>query len=69
MTETSLLSHDSINNKHVIKVEEDFKNLPYIHWLPKVHLKPYKFRHIANSRSKIALCGIFYPQNKKIIVA
>jgi len=29
-------SHDSFNNKHDIKVEEDFKNLPSIHWLPKV---------------------------------
>jgi len=43
-------SHDSFNNKHGIKVEDDFKNLPSIHWLPKVHKKPYKFRHIVNSR-------------------
>ena len=32
-------SHDSFNNKHGIKVEEDFKNLASIHWLPKVHKK------------------------------
>ena len=44
-------SHDSFNNKHGIKVEEDFKNLPSIHWLPKVYKKPYKFRYIGNSRS------------------
>jgi len=44
-------SHDSFNNKHGIKVEEDFKNFPSIHWLPKVHKKPYKFRYIVNSRS------------------
>jgi len=44
-------SHDSFNIKHSIKVEEDFKNLPSIHWLPKVHKKRYKFRYIVNSRS------------------
>ena len=30
-------SHDSFNNKHGIQVDEDSKNLPSIHWLPKVH--------------------------------
>jgi len=44
-------SHDSFNRQHCIKVEEDFKNLPSIHWLPKVRKKPYKFRYIVNSRS------------------
>jgi len=38
-------------NKHSIKVEEYFKNLPPIHWLPKVHKKPHKFGYIVNSRS------------------
>jgi len=44
-------SHNSFNNKHGIKVEENFKNLPSIHRLPKVHKKPYNFRYIVNSRS------------------
>jgi len=44
-------THDLFNNKPGIKVEEDFKNLPSIHWLPKIHKKPYTFRYIVNSRS------------------
>jgi len=44
-------SHDSVYNKHGNKVEDYFQNLPSIHWLPKVHKKPYKFRYIVNSRS------------------
>jgi len=32
-------SHYSFNNKHGIQVDEDSKNLPSIHWLPKVHKK------------------------------
>jgi len=44
-------SHDSFNNKHGIKVEEDFKNLPSFHLLPKVHKKPDKVRYFVNSRS------------------
>jgi len=43
-------SHDSFNNKHGITVE-NFKNTPSIHWLPKNHKKPYKFRYIVKSRS------------------
>jgi len=38
------VSHDSFNNKHGIKLEDNFKNLPTIHWLPKVHKIPFKFR-------------------------
>jgi len=39
------------NNKHGIKLEDNFNNLPTIHCLPKVHKIPYKFRYIVNSRS------------------
>ena len=38
------------NNKHGIELEDNFNNLPTIHWLPKVHKRPYKFRYIVNSR-------------------
>jgi len=43
--------HDSFNNKHGIELEDNFNNLPTIHWLPKVHKRPYKFSYIVNSRS------------------
>ena len=39
------------NNKHGIELEDNFNNLPTIHWLPKVHKRPYKFSYIVNSRS------------------
>ena len=44
-------SHESFNNKHGIQLEDNFNKLPTIHWLPKVHKRPYKFRYIVNSRS------------------
>ena len=44
-------SHDSFNNKHSIKVEEDFKNFPFIHWLPRVYKNLYKFIYIVHSRT------------------
>ena len=41
-------SHDSFNNKHSIKVEENF---PFIHWLPRVYKNLYKFIYIVHSRT------------------
>jgi len=45
------VSNHSFNNKHGIKVGEDFKKHPSIHWLPKVHKKADKFRYNFYSRS------------------
>jgi len=39
-------SHDSFNNKYGIKLDDNFNNLPSVHWLPKVHKRPYRFRFI-----------------------
>jgi len=44
-------SHESFGDKHGIQLEENFNKLPTIHWLPRVHGGPYKFRYIVNSRS------------------
>ena len=30
-------SHDSFYNRHDIKLEDNFNNLPTIHWLPKIY--------------------------------
>ena len=30
-------------------VDEDHSKLPTLHWLPKLHKRPYKLRFIANS--------------------
>jgi len=49
-------SYDSFNNKHGTKVEEGFKNVPSILWLPKVHKKPHKFGYIFNSRFCSTYC-------------
>ena len=32
-------------------VDEDHSKLPTLHWLPKLHKRPYKSRFIANSSS------------------
>ena len=32
-------------------VDHDHSKLPTLHWLPKLHKRPYKSRFIANSRS------------------
>jgi len=44
------VSNYSFSNKHGIKLEDNFKHLPTIHWLPKVLKIPFKYRYIVNSR-------------------
>jgi len=44
-------SHDSFNNKHSIKLEDNFNIFPTFHWLPTSLQMTYKIRYIVNSRS------------------
>ena len=37
--------------KFSVFVDEDLRKFPTLHWLPKLHKRPYKSRFIANSNS------------------
>ena len=53
MDEKSVIySHSNeISNKFAVDVKESQNRLPTMHWLPKLHKRPYKARFIANSSS------------------
>ena len=51
--EKSVIDNHIFHNatRFAVSVNEDQERLPTFHWLPKLHIKPYKARFIANSSS------------------
>jgi len=45
----SLSNHKSVISSFGLYIKDDYVDLPYLYWIPKLHKCPYKERYIAGS--------------------
>jgi len=43
----TLSSHKSVISSFVLSIKDNYVDLPYLYWIPKLHKCPYKERYIA----------------------